>query len=81
MGQWSGERLRSIDSVASSSRSQRSSIAYTESESSGELPIPDLVGREMFDMVMADHAASGQLWKFAADRGVGQNVDYLMKVR
>jgi hypothetical protein len=35
----------------------------------------------MFDMVMADHAASGQLWKFAADRGVGQNVDYLMKVR
>jgi len=81
VGQWSGERLRSIDSVASSSRSQRSSIAYTESDSSGELPIPDLVGREMFDMVMADHAASGQLWKFAADRGVGQNVDYLMKIR
>ncbi|KAL3593495.1 hypothetical protein FPOAC2_07793 [Fusarium poae] len=80
-GQWSAERLRSIDSVASSSRSQRSSIAYTESDSSGELPIPDLVGREMFDMVMADHAASGQLWKFAADRGVGQNVDYLMKIR
>ncbi|PTD03849.1 Phototropin-1 [Fusarium culmorum] len=52
-----------------------------ESDSSGELPIPDLVGREMFDMVMADHAASGQLWKFAADRGVGQNVDYLMKIR
>ncbi|GKU04656.1 hypothetical protein FLAG1_06208 [Fusarium langsethiae] len=80
-GQWSAERLRSIDSVASSSRSQRSSIAYTESDSSGELPIPDLTGREMFDMVMADHAASGQLWKFAADRGVGQNVDYLMKIR
>ncbi|KAM0365320.1 hypothetical protein ACHAPK_009546 [Fusarium culmorum] len=80
-GQWSAERLRSIDSVASSARSQRSSIAYTESDSSGELPIPDLVGREMFDMVMADHAASGQLWKFAADRGVGQNVDYLMKIR
>ncbi|CAF3533522.1 unnamed protein product [Fusarium graminearum] len=80
-GQWSSERLRSIDSVASSARSQRSSIAYTESDSSGELPIPDLVGREMFDMVMADHAASGQLWKFAADRGVGQNVDYLMKIR
>ncbi|KAL6912817.1 hypothetical protein ACHAP8_010541 [Fusarium lateritium] len=79
--QWSAERLRSIDSVASSARSQRSSIAYTESDSSGELPIPDLVGREMFDMVMADHAASGQLWKFAADRGVGQNVDYLMKIR
>ncbi|KAF4451600.1 hypothetical protein F53441_5456 [Fusarium austroafricanum] len=80
LGQWSGERLRSIDSVASS-RSQRSSIIYTESDSSGELPIPDLTGREMFDMVMADHAASGQLWRFAASRGVGQNVDYLMKIR
>lgn len=80
LGQWSGERLRSIDSVTSS-RSQRSSIAYTESDSSGELPLSDIIGREMFDMVMADHAASGQLWKFAASRGVGQNVDYLMKVR
>ncbi|KAJ4265072.1 hypothetical protein NW762_005316 [Fusarium torreyae] len=79
-GQWSGERLRSIDSVASS-RSQRSSIAFTESDGSGELPIPDLVGRDMFDMVMADPAASGQLWKFAASRGLGQNVDYLMKIR
>ncbi|KAF5021691.1 hypothetical protein F66182_6248 [Fusarium sp. NRRL 66182] len=76
----SGERLRSIDSVTST-RSQRSSIAFTESDGSGELPIPDLVGREMFDMVMSDHAASGQLWKFAAGRGVGQNVDYLMKIR
>ncbi|KAF5002092.1 hypothetical protein FGRMN_575 [Fusarium graminum] len=80
LGQWSGERLRSIDSVTSS-RSQRSSIAYTESDSSGELPLSDIVGREMFDMVMADHAASGQLWKFAASRGVGQNIDYLMKIR
>ncbi|EXK37118.1 hypothetical protein FOXG_09176 [Fusarium oxysporum f. sp. lycopersici 4287] len=80
LGQWSGERLRSIDSVTSS-RSQRSSIAFTESDGSGELPIPDLVGREMFDMVMADHAASGQLWRFAASRGLGQNVDYLMKIR
>ncbi|KIL95437.1 Phototropin-1 [Fusarium avenaceum] len=80
LGQWSGERLRSIDSVTSS-RSQRSSIAYTESDSSGELPLSDIIGREMFDMVMADHAASGQLWKFAASRGVGQNVDYLMKIR
>ncbi|KAM0435811.1 hypothetical protein ACHAPT_002699 [Fusarium lateritium] len=76
--QWSGERLRSIDSVASS---QRSSIAFTDSDGSGDLPIPDLVGRDMFDQVMSDPAASSQLWKFAASRGVGQNVDYLMKIR
>lgn len=76
--QWSGERLRSIDSIASS---QRSSIAFTDSDGSGDLPIPDLVGRDMFDQVMSDPAASSQLWKFAASRGVGQNVDYLMKVR
>ncbi|KAH7258544.1 hypothetical protein MRS44_009946 [Fusarium solani] len=76
--QWSGERLRSIDSIASS---QRSSIAFTDSDGSGDLPIPDLVGRDMFDQVMSDPAASSQLWKFAASRGVGQNVDYLMKIR
>ncbi|KAF4973909.1 hypothetical protein FZEAL_9135 [Fusarium zealandicum] len=77
-GQWSGERLRSIDSIASS---QRSSVAFTDSDGSGDLPIPDLIGREMFDLVMNDPVASGQLWKYAASRGVGQNVDYLMKIR
>ncbi|KAF4470120.1 Phototropin-1, partial [Fusarium albosuccineum] len=77
-GQWSGERLRSIDSIASS---QRSSMAFTDSDGSADLPIPDLVGRDMFDLVMSDAAASGQLWKFAASRGVGQNIDYLMKIR
>ncbi|KAM5363952.1 hypothetical protein ACJZ2D_011742 [Fusarium nematophilum] len=77
-GQWTGERLRSIDSIASS---QRSSMIFTDSDGSGDLPIPDLVGRDMFDLVMSDPAASGQLWKFAASRGVGQNVDYLMKIR
>ncbi|KAF7563361.1 hypothetical protein G7046_g766 [Stylonectria norvegica] len=75
---WPGERLRSIDSVASS---QRSSMAYTDSDTSADLPIPDFVGRDMFEMVMKDPAASSQLWKFAASRGVGQNVDYLMKIR
>ncbi|CAM1503284.1 Fc.00g080600.m01.CDS01 [Cosmosporella sp. VM-42] len=77
-GNWPGERLRSIDSIASS---QRSSIAFTDSDTSTDLPIPDFVGREMFDLVMKDPVASGQLWKFAASRGVGQNVDYLMKIR
>ncbi|KAH6894557.1 hypothetical protein B0T10DRAFT_253964 [Thelonectria olida] len=74
-----GERLRSIDSITTSS--QRSSITFTDSDTSADLPIPDFVGRDMFDMVMKDDAASGQLWKFAASRGVGQNVEYLMKLR
>ena len=55
-------------------------MAFTESDTSADLPIPDFVGREMFELVMKDPVASGQLWKFAASRGVGQNVDYLMKV-
>lgn len=76
-GQWPGERLKSINSIASS---QRSSMAFTESDTFVDLAIPDFLGREMFEMVMKDPAASSQLWKFAASRGVGQNVDYLMKV-
>ncbi|KAK7397966.1 hypothetical protein QQX98_012659 [Neonectria punicea] len=74
-----GERLRSIDSITTSS--QRSSITFTDSDTSADLPIPDFVGRDMFDMVVKDPAASAQLWKFAASRGVGQNVEYLMKIR
>lgn len=73
-----GERLRSIDSITTSS--QRSSTTFTDSDTSADLPIPDFVGRDMFDMVIKDPAASAQLWKFAASRGVGQNVEYLMKV-
>ncbi|KPM35450.1 hypothetical protein AK830_g11110 [Neonectria ditissima] len=71
-----GERLRSIDSITTSS--QRSSITFTDSDTSADLPIPDFVGRDMFDMVIKDPAASAQLWKFAASRGVGQNIrDYI----
>lgn len=73
-----GERLRSIDSITTSS--QRSSVTFTDSDTSADLPIPDFVGRDMFDMVIKDPAASAQLWKFAASRGVGQNVEYLLKV-
>lgn len=76
-GQWSSERLRSIDSITSS---KRSSMAFTNSDSSSDLPIPGFLGRDMFDMVINDPTASNQLWKFAQSRGVGQNVDYLMKV-
>ena len=76
-GQWSGDRLKSINSIPSS---QRSSMAFTEADTFVDLPVPDFVGREMFEMVMKDPAASSQLWKYAASRGVGQNVDYLMKV-
>ncbi|KAH6984693.1 hypothetical protein BKA56DRAFT_631048 [Ilyonectria sp. MPI-CAGE-AT-0026] len=74
-----GERLRSIDSITTSS--QRSSVTFTDSDTSADLPIPDFVGRDMFDMVIKDPAASAQLWKFAASRGVGQNVEYLLKIR
>lgn len=77
-GQWGGERLKSINSIPSS---QRSSMAFTEADTFVDLPVPDFVGRDMFEMVMRDPAASSQLWKYAASRGVGQNVDYLMKVR
>lgn len=55
-------------------------MAFTESDTFVDLSIPDFMGREMFEMVMKDPAASSQLWKFAQSRGVGQNVDYLMKV-
>lgn len=79
-GQWGGgggERLKSINSIPSS---QRSSMAFTEADTFVDLPVPDFVGRDMFEMVMRDPAASSQLWKYAASRGVGQNVDYLIKV-
>ncbi|KAI5464931.1 hypothetical protein BGZ63DRAFT_379021 [Mariannaea sp. PMI_226] len=74
-----GDRLRSIDSITTTS--QRSSITFTDSDNSSELPIRDFFGREMFDMVMKDPTVAAQLWKFAASRGVGQNVEYLMKIR
>lgn len=77
-GWTAGDRLRSLNSMSSS---QRSSMAFAETDVSSDLPIPDFIGREMFEMVMKDSAASSQLWKFAASRGVGQNVDYLMKIR
>lgn len=56
-------------------------MTITESDAPVDLPIPDIVGRKTFDMVMKDAVARDKLWKFAASQGLGQNIEYLLKVR
>lgn len=69
----------SLDSV---STSLRRSFAPTVMEVEPDmLTIPDLLGREVFQMVLTDAATSQRFFQFAKNRGCGPDIEFLLRVQ
>ncbi|OLN97640.1 Blue-light-activated histidine kinase 1-like protein 1 [Colletotrichum chlorophyti] len=73
-GMWS-----SLDGVSTSlRRSFGPPVMEVEAET---LPIPDFLGREVFQMILGNTAISQRLHHFAHKRGCGSDIEFLLKVQ
>ncbi|GJD00576.1 K+-channel erg-like protein [Colletotrichum higginsianum IMI 349063] len=73
-GLWS-----SLDGVSTSlRRSFAPPVMEVEPET---LPIPDFLGREVFQMILGNTAASQRFFHFAQSRGSGPDVEFLLRIQ
>ncbi|KAF6835623.1 hypothetical protein CMUS01_05711 [Colletotrichum musicola] len=73
-GTWS-----SLDSVSTSLR-RSFGPPVMEVEPTETLPIPDFLGREVFQMILGNASTSQRFFQFAQHRGCGADIEFLLRV-
>ncbi|KAF9872369.1 hypothetical protein CkaCkLH20_10196 [Colletotrichum karsti] len=74
-GMWS-----SLDSVSTSLR-RSFAPPVMEVEPTETLPIPDFLGREVFEMILGNAQTSQRFFQFAQNRGCGSDIEFLLRVQ
>ncbi|KAI8281902.1 hypothetical protein K4K56_011538 [Colletotrichum sp. SAR 10_98] len=70
----------SLDSISTSLR-RSFGPPVMEAEPTETLPIPDFLGREVFQMILGNAQTSQRFFHFASSRGSGPDIEFLLRVQ